>query len=163
MAHTWDHLSLDTDVRVTTLDDVQECARAFGTLAKRRGLAKTQFVIARDEGEECREARIKLIAGIVMSGHDAIDLGVADARIHEGALNHLTAPAGIRLAYEDEHFVLEVYMNGGPLVGSALKQVRAVLEDKQYSAGTGTLTLVDVAGLPAHMPVSRDTVVGSVR
>jgi phosphomannomutase len=170
-----DALFADTEIRGdarSALDDatLERLGRGLGTLARRRGLGRTTFVFGRDDHVATGPARDALLRGVVLSGHEVVDVGIVDPARHEFALNELVAPAGVRLGVSVENgreqLALEVFLGGGPLVGAALRALADVVKGGDFSSGDGALRLFDIE--PAYRAaarhgmgnyVSRDTVV----
>lgn len=119
--------------------------RALGTLTRRRtaGGGRQRVVIARGDDGNTVAVRDGLVSGLLLCGHDVKDIGVAPSDVFTFALRHLDAAAGAVIADGDALSIM-FFMGGRPLVGEGLQQLGALADGEDFSAGEGTLELVDV-------------------
>lgn len=151
----------EVDVRGRARDGMDEAfaqrlGRGLGTLALQRGHGSTGFVVGRELGERTAGLRDGLVRGLLLSGHDVLDVGVVDARRHEFAMIHLARPAGVLVVGAEgmEAAGFEILMSGGPLVGETLRELREVVQQGDFAVGEGALEVTDTE--PAYLEAERE-------
>lgn len=130
------------DVAVAT-----RLGRAFGTALRRRtGGGSKVVVIGRAANGEELPLRDGLVRGLLLSGHDVRDIGVASAELFAFAIAHLGAAGGaLVLPASAGRRALTFSLGKRPLAGDALVELAALADGEDFSAGEGSLSLVDVA------------------
>jgi hypothetical protein len=130
----------------TTLDAAR-LGRALGTWLRRKtATARARVVVARADDDATLRVRDGLVQGLLLCGHDVKDVGAVASDVFTFALRHLDAAAGVVVTPAGEGAVsLIVFFQGRPLVGDGLQALAALADGEDFSAGEGSLDVVDVA------------------
>lgn len=120
--------------------------RAFGTALRRRTGGGAQVVVLARGGSGAElPLRDGLARGLLLSGHDVRDIGVAGAELFAFAGAHLgAAGAALVMPFESGRCAVTFSLGRRPLAGDALAEIAALADGDDFSAGEGKLTLVDL-------------------
>jgi phosphomannomutase len=120
--------------------------RALGTLARQRlGAGRKRIVVGRSHDGAQLGVRDGLVRGLVLAGHDVFDVGCVTSEIFTFALKDQNGDAGVLVtSTEGAMHNLVFFLGGRPLVGDALHALCAIGDGEDFSAGAGTLAVVDV-------------------
>jgi hypothetical protein len=126
--------------------DAARFGRGFGTWLRRKTSApRARVVVARADDEATLTVRDGLVQGLLLCGHDVKDVGAVASDGCTFALRHLAAAAGIVVTPAGEGAVsLIVFFQGRPLVGDGLQSLAALADGEDFSAGEGSLDIVDI-------------------
>lgn len=120
--------------------------RAFGTALRRRsGGGALTVVVARTGQAEELGLRDGLVRGLVLAGHHVKDLGLADEAELSFALGQLGAAGAVLASAHDGARQLRFWLGQRPMAGEALAEVAALADGEDFSAGEGTLAMVDLS------------------
>lgn len=120
--------------------------RAVGTLARRRGLLRTSFVLSTEPGPGgLLLLRDGLVRGLLQSGHDVADLGRASADEHAAALERVAHGSGARLFLDEDCCGVSFALDGRDLDARDLDEVCAIAASGDLSSGFGALRVIDRA------------------
>lgn len=126
----------------------ERIGRALGTLARRRGLLRTSFLLAADEAEGVRFVREGLLCGLLLSGHDVSDVGPLDAEGLALAMEQLAHPGGVLVEERAEGAIaISLLLDGRTLVRRDLEELCDIAEMGDFAAGEGALRKVDATRL----------------
>ncbi len=120
--------------------------RAFGTLARQRLAGGTKTVVVGRSADGAQLAlRDGLVRGLIVSGHDVVDVGVCASEVFTFALKHLGSDAGTLVtSSEGAVFNLFFFLSGQPVTGEHLQTLCAIGDGDVLCAGVGSLAVVDV-------------------
>lgn len=147
--------SLRGDAETLDVDVSTRLGRALGTLARRRTPApagaagvRLRVVVARSDNEAAVPVRDGLVRGLLLAGHEVKDIGAVASDVFTFALRHFGAAAGVVVAVdgggEGAAMSLVFFLGGRPLVAEGLQALVQIAERGEYSAGEGSLDIVDV-------------------
>ncbi|MCC7073634.1 MAG: hypothetical protein IT383_20155 [Deltaproteobacteria bacterium] len=119
--------------------------RAFGTVLRRRGGGGAKVVVlARGGDGEELPVRDGLARGLVLTGHEVHDLGVASEAQLAVAVDRLEAAGAAQVPPVSEGVRRVRFLLGRrPLGDEVLAELAALADGDDFSAGTGSLVLVD--------------------
>lgn len=140
--------ALQGDAARLDLGAATRLGRAFGTALRRHtGGGSRVVVVARsDDGGEL-PLRDGLVRGLVLTGHDVRDLGVVDERVFVFSLGHQNAAGGVLVQPGGDRLrTVSFTLGRRPLAGDALAELAGLADGDDFSAGSGTLRLVDAQG-----------------
>ena len=120
--------------------------RACGTALRRRTGGGAQVVVlGRGGNGDELVLRDGLARGLLLSGHDVRDVGVASAELFAFAISHLGAAGGVLVQPAGAGTrTLTFSLGKRPLAGDALLELASLADGEDFSAGAGSLALVDV-------------------
>ncbi len=138
--------SLRGDVQHLDAGASARLGRALGTLVRRRTSGgKSVVVVARGDDGDSLAARDGLVRGLVLCGHDVKDIGFVGSDVFTFAMRHLKAAAGVVVNGAGEGALsLIVFVGGRPLVGEGLQELTGLADGADFSAGEGSLEVLDV-------------------
>jgi phosphomannomutase/phosphoglucomutase len=132
--------------RTLTVPLTREIGRARGTLARERGAAT--FAVCRDGRLSGPELAHALMEGLTAAGADAIDIGMGPTPLAYFAAHHLGCGSCVAVSGSHnppEYNGLKIVIGGDALYGEGIQQVRRLIEQQQFAAGSGKHSRVDVA------------------
>ena len=142
---------LDTEVSGKLGEDLsvpraERLGRALGTFARRREVGVVPFLVGRRDDEGSAALREGVVRGLVLAGHDVIDLGICHDAAFAFALEHTEASSGVFIEHNAEQGThsFELTLVGVPVVGHALRGLRAVYVEGVFAVGAGTLSALDI-------------------
>ena len=136
--------TLQGDPTTLTAAACVKLGRGLGTLTRRRmGASRARVVVARGDDKNTVAVRDGIVRGLLLSGHDVKDIGTAPSDVFTFALKHLDAAAGVVIADGDALSIM-FFVGGRPLVGEGLQALGHLADGEDFSAGEGSLDLVDV-------------------
>ncbi len=124
--------------RTLTPEVVRAVGRALGTLARERGAPA--FAVGRDgrlSGPELAEA---LMQGLVASGADAIDIGMAPTPVAYFAAHHLGCGSCVAVTGSHnppDYNGLKLVIGGDTLYGEDIQRLRSMIEKDEFKSGKG--------------------------
>jgi len=128
-----------------TEDAVYLIGRALGAEAERRG--QKTVVVARD-GRHSSEGLLQALAkGLLESGRDVLDIGLAPTPVLYFATHYLDAHSGVMITGSHnppEYNGLKVVLDGETLSGEAIQAIRRRVEERDFVDGTGSLQSTDI-------------------
>lgn len=117
--------------------------RAFGTVLRRRGSGTDVVVLGRCD-DAMLPVRDGLVRGLILTGHDVRDLGMVDAALVAVAVDRFEAVGAALLhTIDDSTRVVRFSLGRRPLGDDALAELSSLADGDDFSAGTGSLTMVD--------------------
>lgn len=135
---------LQGDPSTLTAAACVKLGRSLGTLTRRHtGTSSARVVVARGDDSNTVAVRDGMVRGLLLSGHNVKDIGAAPSDQFAFALKHLSAAAGVVIA-DGDALTLMVFVGGRPLVGEGLRALLELADGEDFSAGEGSLDLVDV-------------------
>jgi phosphomannomutase/phosphoglucomutase len=124
--------------RTLTPDIVRAIGRAIGSLAQERGAPA--FAIGRDGRLSGPELSDALMEGIVASGADAIDIGMAPTPVTYFAAHHLKCGSCVSVTGSHnppDYNGLKVVIGGNTLYGDDIQEIRKRIESNHLASGQG--------------------------
>lgn len=143
-----------------TEDSVYQIGRALGAEAEARG--QRTVVVARD-GRHSSEALMQALAkGLLESGRDVLDIGLAPTPVLYFATNYLDAHSGVMITGSHnpaEYNGLKIVLDGQTLSGDAIQAIRRRVDSQDFIEGTGSLQSTDIVAeyirrISEEIPVS---------
>ncbi|MGR8920384.1 MAG: phosphomannomutase/phosphoglucomutase, partial [Gammaproteobacteria bacterium] len=128
-----------------TEDGVYQIGRALGAEADARG--QKTVVIARDGRESSDALRDALAKGLLESGRDILDIGLAPTPVLYFATHYLDAHSGVMITGSHnppEYNGLKIVLDGETLSGEAIQAVRRRVEEQDFIEGTGSTQATDI-------------------
>ena len=153
------------DVRATVDRLTPEAARligqALGTLARERGFARV--AVGRDGRLSSPALADGLVAGLLASGTDVLDLGLAATPVLYFAANRLARGCGAMVTGSHnppEYNGIKLMLGGETVDGTALQVLRARIEAGNLASGAGQVKACTVTGdyldaVTAALPLAR--------
>ena len=127
---------VETDL---TADVVEKIGRAYGTLAKDRGV-KT-ITVGRDGRLTSPALREQLIAGLTAVGIHVVDLGLCATPLLYFSLFHCHVEGGIMITGSHnaaEYNGFKMCVGKEALYGADIQRIREIFDAEQFSKGQGT-------------------------
>lgn len=128
-----------------TEDGVYQIGRALGAEADARG--QKTIVVARDGRHSSAPLREALCKGLLESGRDVLDIGVAPTPVLYFATHHLDAKSGVMITGSHnpaQYNGLKIVLDGQTLSGEAIQAIRQRVETQDFIDGTGSLQQADI-------------------
>ena len=121
-------------------NDSEQLGRAMGTLGLRLGLGQLRFALGYAASTDMKQ-RDGLVRGLVLSGHDVLDVGQTSEPSWAQAATEPETTAGIFLGAIGEvpRFRL---MLGGALNADRRTELAAVFAEGRFAAGEGSLVVL---------------------
>ncbi len=143
-----------------TEEAVYEIARALGAEAEARG--QKTVVVARDGRHSSEPFMQALAKGLLESGRDVLDIGLAPTPVLYFATNYLDAHSGVMITGSHnpaQYNGLKIVLDGQTLSGEAIQAIRRRVETRDYVEGTGSLQSTDIVAeyirrISEEIPVS---------
>lgn len=127
------------------LNDAGMLGQGYGTYLDRHG--GSQVVVGRDCRLSSPAIRDALVAGLVKSGCQVIDLGVCPTPVLYFALVHLKADGGLMITASHnppQYNGFKVCLGQGTIFGPEIQNLRRVLEAGHFITGKGSLEKHDI-------------------
>ena len=143
-----------------TEEIVYEIGRALGAEAEAHG--QKTVVVARD-GRHSSEALMQALAnGLLQSGRDVLDIGLAPTPVLYFATNFLDARSGVMITGSHnpaQYNGLKIVLDGQTLSGEAIQAIRRRVEARDFIEGTGSMQSTDIVAeyirrISEEIPVS---------
>lgn len=143
-----------------TEEIVYEIGRALGAEAETRG--QKTIVVARD-GRHSSEALMQALTnGLLQSGRDVLDIGLAPTPVLYFATNFLDARSGVMVTGSHNpapYNGLKIVLDGQTLSGEAIQAIRRRVEARDFIEGTGSMQSTDIVAeyirrISEEIPVS---------
>jgi phosphomannomutase / phosphoglucomutase len=131
--------------RTLTPPFVREIGRALGTVARSRGAGT--FAVCRDGRLSGPELADALMDGLNAAGADAIDIGMGPTPLAYFAAHHLGCGSCVAVSGSHnppEYNGLKMVVGGNALYGEEIQGLRDLIEKKDFAAGRGKRSTVDV-------------------
>lgn len=125
----------------------QAVGLATGTLVRENG--GQGAIVARDNRPSSDAYSAALVAGILASGCDVLDLGVAPTPLLSFALRQGRASSGVMVTgghNSPDYNGFKIYLNGQPLNERQLLEIRERILTADFARGGGKLETLDVSG-----------------
>jgi phosphomannomutase/phosphoglucomutase len=122
-----------------TADIVYEIGRAIGSEAYQRG--QQGLVVGRDGRQSSPELAEALIRGLLDSGRDVIDIGLAPTPVLYFATHYLDTTSGVMVTGShnpSQYNGLKIVLDGEALSGAAITAIRERIENGDFTSGAGT-------------------------
>ncbi len=133
-----------------TPESVELIARAIGTFYRNHGIRSAAV------GRDCRlsspEYIKSVIAGLVSTGCDVVDLGILPTPLLYFAVYYGRKEAGVMITGSHnppEYNGFKIMAGRDTLFGPAIQEIRRILEAGEFAAGEGRVTTEDV--LPTYL------------
>lgn len=148
--------SLRGDVALLDAQQAARLGRALGTLLRRRTAGgRLRVVVARADDGPSLTVRDGLVRGLVLCGHDVKDIGAVASDVFTFAMRHVSAAGGVVVTPAGEGALsLIVFLGGRPLVGDGLQALVQLADGADFSAGEGSLEVIDV--MPAFRAAPKE-------
>lgn len=128
-----------------TEDGVYQIGRALGAEADARN--QKTIVVARD-GRHSSELLLQaLTKGLLESGRDVLDIGLAPTPVLYFATHHLDARSGVMITGSHnpaQYNGLKIVLDGETLSGEAIQAIRRRVEEQDFVEGTGSMQATDI-------------------
>ena len=143
-----------------TEDSVFAIGRALGAEAEARG--QKTVVVARD-GRHSSAALMQALAnGLLQSGRDVLDIGLAPTPVLYFATHFLDAHSGVMITGSHnpaQYNGLKIVLDGQTLSGEAIQAIRRRVEARDFIEGTGSMQSTDIVAeyirrISEEIPVS---------
>ncbi len=131
--------------RTLTAEVAHAIGRALGSLARERGAPA--FAVGRDGRLSGPELSQALIEGLVASGADAIDIGMAPTPVAYFAAYHLGCGSCVAVTGSHnppDYNGLKLVIGGNTLYGEDIQTVRKLIEEEKFSSGIGKRSTASV-------------------
>ncbi len=131
---------------------VVRLGRAWATVLRREAALEGAVVIARsdDEDDEQRALRDALVCGLVQSGRDVVDLGIADEELVSFALGSshsgLACVGGALLGSTGEELTLDVFSGPSRVTPQAMEILARCADEGCFAVGCGVVSSVSLRG-----------------
>ena len=128
-----------------TEDGVYQIGRALGAESDKRG--QKTVVVARDGRHSSESLMQALTNGLLESGRDVLDIGLAPTPVLYFATHHLDAHSGVMITGSHnsaEYNGLKIVLDGETLSGDAIQAIRRRIDAQDYIEGTGSLQSADI-------------------
>ncbi|MCC6708699.1 MAG: phosphomannomutase/phosphoglucomutase [Gammaproteobacteria bacterium] len=143
-----------------TEDSVYEIGRALGAEAESRG--QKTVVVARDGRHSSEPFMQALTKGLLESGRDVLDIGLAPTPVLYFATNYLDAHSGVMITGSHnpaQYNGLKIVLDGQTLSGEAIQAIRRRVDSRDYIEGTGSMQSTDIVAeyirrISEEIPVS---------
>ncbi len=151
------------DIRGIVGEEIQEedvvlLGRAFGTYLAHQ--QKRHAVIGRDCRLSSELFRDCLVAGMLTTGLDVIDIGVVPTPVFYFAIRHLDRDGGVMITASHnppEYNGFKICNGFDTIYGAEIQSLRNLMEEGDFATGTGQFSLYDI--LTPYM----DFVVGNIQ
>jgi len=143
-----------------TEESVYEIGRALGAEAEARG--QKTVVVARDGRHSSEPFMQALAKGLLESGRDVLDIGLAPTPVLYFATNFLDAHSGVMITGSHnpaQYNGLKIVLDGQTLSGEAIQAIRRRVDSRDYVEGTGSMQSTDIVAeyirrISEEIPVS---------
>ncbi len=145
-----DHIFRAYDIRGIVESELSEdfvatLGKALGTLADRQG--QQALVVGCDGRLSSSSIKNTLVKGLLDSGRDVIDIGLVPTPVLYYATNTLSTQSGVMVTASHnpaEYNGFKITLDGKPLSGEGLQELKQVMQDGEFSRGAGRLAKQDV-------------------
>jgi phosphomannomutase/phosphoglucomutase len=149
------------DVRGTVGRDltpqvVELLGRGIGTLLRRAG--GTRMVVARDNRLSSPEYRAALVSGLIATGVDVVDLGLAPTPLLYYGLFHVPCDGGVMITGSHnppEYNGFKIAIGRSTIYSERIQELRRLIEARDFEAGAGAVSAEDIHGPYRAMVLSR--------
>ncbi len=143
-----------------TEESVYEVGRALGAEAEARG--QKTVVVARDGRHSSEPFMQALAKGLLESGRDVLDIGLAPTPVLYFATNYLDAHSGVMItgSHNSANYNgLKIVLDGQTLSGEAIQAIRRRVDSRDFIEGTGSMQSTDIVAeyirrISEEIPVS---------
>ena len=143
-----------------TEENVYEIGRALGAEAEARG--QKTVVVARDGRHSSAPLMQALANGLLQSGRDVLDIGLAPTPVLYFATHFLDAHSGVMITGSHnpaQYNGLKIVLDGQTLSGEAIQAIRRRVEARDFVEGTGSMQSTDIVAeyirrISEEIPVS---------
>ena len=128
-----------------TEDGVYQIGRALGAEADARN--QKTIVVARDGRHSSEPLLQALTKGLLESGRDVLDIGLAPTPVLYFATHHLDARSGVMITGSHnpaQYNGLKIVLDGETLSGEAIQAIRRRVEEQDFVEGTGSMQATDI-------------------
>ena len=128
-----------------TEDGVYQIGRALGAEAEARN--QKTVVVARDGRHSSEALSQALVTGLLESGRDVLDIGLAPTPVLYFATHYLDAQSGVMVTGSHnaaEYNGLKIVLDGEALSGSAIEAIQRRIGEQDFIDGTGSLQSTDI-------------------
>jgi phosphomannomutase / phosphoglucomutase len=128
-----------------TEEGVYQIGRALGAEADARG--QKTVVVARDGRHSSEPFLQALSRGLLESGREVLDIGLAPTPVLYFATHHLDARSGVMITGSHnpaEYNGLKIVLDGETLSGDAIQAIRRRVETQDFIEGTGSMQSTDI-------------------
>lgn len=122
-------------------EGAEAIGKAFGTYIQEKGEKRT--VVGMDNRTSSPAIKQKVVAGLLSTGVDVVDLELVTTPIFYFATEDLNIPAGMMVTASHnpaEYNGLKIQFKDGTLYGEELLKIRDMAVSGSFKTGTGTLT-----------------------
>lgn len=143
-----------------TEESVYDIGRALGAEAEARG--QKTVVVARDGRHSSAPLMQALANGLLQSGRDVLDIGLAPTPVLYFATHFLDAHSGVMITGSHnppQYNGLKIVLDGQTLSGEAIQAIRRRVEARDFVEGTGSMQSTDIVAeyirrISEEIPVS---------
>ena len=128
-----------------TEDSVHQIGRALGAEAEACG--QKTVVVARDGRHSSEPLMQALSEGLLESGRDVLDIGLAPTPVLYFATHYLDAHSGVMITGSHnpaEYNGLKIVLDGQTLSGEAIQSIRRRVDSHDFVEGTGSMQSTDI-------------------
>ncbi|MEQ8662486.1 MAG: phosphomannomutase/phosphoglucomutase, partial [Gammaproteobacteria bacterium] len=128
-----------------TEEGVYQIGRALGAEAEARG--QKTVVVARDGRHSSEPFLQALSKGLIESGRDVLDIGLAPTPVLYFATHYLDARSGVMITGSHNpasYNGLKIVLDGNTLCGEAIQAIRRRVDEQDFIDGTGSLQSADI-------------------
>ncbi len=123
-----------------TSDVVEKIGRAYGTLAKERGVQTIS--VGRDGRLTSSALRDQLIAGLIGTGVNVVDLGLCATPLLYFSLFHCDVDGGIMITGSHnaaEYNGFKMCVGKEAIYGENIQRLKEIFDNEQFASGMGTV------------------------
>ena len=124
-----------------TAEAANAIGRAFAALLSERGIPLV-VAVGRDNRPHGVMLRDALVAGLIASGAQVVDIGVVPTPLLYWSLHHLPVRAGIQITGSHnppEFNGFKLCVGSGSLYGEGIQRLRAIVDGAKYPSGAGNV------------------------
>ncbi len=156
------HIFREYDIRAVvdkeiTLDEVRLLGQALGTRLQREG--RTRLALGRDGRLSSGSFRTSLLEGLLSTGCRVLDIGVCPTPLLYFAIRALETDGGVMITASHnppEYNGFKICIGNDTIFGSAIQELREIVEGGDFISGTGSLEERDV--VPAYQKYMTDSI-----
>lgn len=128
-----------------TNDITEQLGKGIGTYFRRKGVQTVS--IGGDVRLSTEELRGYLIDGICSAGPDVVNIGRVPTPVQYFSMHHLDVDAGVMITGSHnppEFNGFKITMFNAPVYGSAIQEIRRIIEQQDFETGSGSVSETEV-------------------
>ena len=144
-----------------TTEDVELIGKGVGTFLKKHGF--TKLTVGRDCRLTSELYSQKVIAGLLSTGCDVVEIGVCPTPVFYFSIQHLNKEGGVMVTASHnpgEYNGFKLCMQLDSIHGEDIQKIRGIIDEKAFAQGQGVLSSADVIN-PYHEYVENNITISS--